>query len=466
MALQRFSRYRERISVSSEFSEVTTGLLKKYRKSDNKLLLTTPVKVSVPVQAGSIQKTWDNVNPGPPYRTGGPFASFLVELPSSEVRDAGVNRTAANFGADPNNWYEYTGGFTNPDFSSDSVSLSRYKDISPFVNDIGLVPNMDAFCAEVYAKLAPQISKADLGVDLAESRDLPSMLKTSARGLSTGWKAAGGSMNLRQVKMAPKGAANHFLNHQFGWRPFVGSLSKCLDTYANSKKYLDDIKRINGTWVKRVRTIDNDESSQVVLRNFTPWGVEPVGVPGFLPSGLNLADCFMKNKTILGNSCKGYHILEEVIKTKVWAAGSFKFYRPIFDINDWQGADDSALAKLRQQLALYGAEISPAVVYHATRWTWLIDWFTSLGKIVDNISNMLMNQMVARYMYLMHHHVREYKFTNVHHFHAGDRTSTWSRISDVKRRNEGPSPFSFCFGWDQLTPSQLAILGALGISRR
>jgi hypothetical protein len=461
----RYGRLRERDERSLAFSNVKVGTIQKLKKSDSSIVSTVPITVSVPVKSGFMQKTWDEKHSGPPYKTGGDFASIKVDLQSAEVRGGGTHSTASNY-FDPTFKYRFSGGFTNPDFSGDPVSESRYESLSPFSNEPGMVPDMGKYCAEVFNKLKPKIETASLGVALAEARDIPRMLKTSSKGFHDAWLASGGSGS--GVLMKPKNIADHYMNHQFGWKPFVKDMLAFADTYQNSKKYIDDVSRNNNTWVKRVRTIDIQESTNPILVNYSPYGVEPAGLnpSGILPGGNGIADAFMRLKTVNGNSCRGYYRLDEILTTRVWAVGSFKFYRDEFDINSKGSFGyDAFWNKITRQLALYGATVNPSHVWKATPWTWLIDWFSNVGMVIDNFTSIIEDSMVARYMYLMHHQIRELKLTQVHHFHSGDVMSTWSRFSYVKRRQAGPSPYSFCFGWDKLSPIQLSILAALGITR-
>lgn len=250
------------------------------------------------------------------------------------------------------------------------------------------------------------------------------------------------------VRMAPKEAGNHFLNHQFGWVPFLKDLEQTFNVYQNARQLKSQISRDNGKWIKRRRVDDYIESKNVVYTRTDIPGVQPTGNPGF-----DFYDTSSYNYTIT-----------KVERTKVWYEGSWKYYRPEFD---WDSdMSKGPIAALQREMAIYGADINPTLIWKVTPWSWLADWFTNTGDAIQRAQDWATDSLVSRYMYLMHH--KEYGFELRSRFNTnggGARDLVWYRNAVTKRRQNASVPFSFNLSWDQLTSRQLAILAALGLSR-
>jgi hypothetical protein len=153
--------------------------------------------------------------------------------------------------------------------------------------------------------------------------------------------------------------------------------------------------------------------------------------------------------------------LQEIID--VWYEGVFKYYRPEF--TDQAASDYPIWSGVNRQMTLYGAHINPVVIWRATPWTWLADWFGNAGDIIQYGQDLATDSMVSKYMYLMHHHRRRFELKS--EFTTSDGVAhqcIWYREADIKRREKAGSPFNFVLSGD-LTPRQIAILAALGISR-
>lgn len=446
------TRFREREVPPPPLNKVKVGTFYTRRKSDNSIAGTEVVYSTAPGNKQSLERTWDSVNSGPPYRSGGPFMNIKVELPQFAIQGTGVYRTAPDY-PDPQYWYQYQGGFSNPSFTGDSLPTTKYMSLGmalPYPPE--LIPSLSYLCAEVTARLRPKLEKSNVGQQLAELRDLPSMLKTSAKGFASLWGKLGGSS--KGVFMNPKGASEHFLNHQFGWAPFIGDLGQLKTTVENQRAFLAKLAKDNNTWKRRIYTVTDDHTSEVKVRNY---------IGGFFPND-SRTDRMTQWKTVDGNpEVRAYTYQIEENLSKIWAEGSFRYYNPAFDskLADF----DSALNTIDRYLTLYGARINPSLIWKVMPWSWLIDWFTNFGDIIDNLVAQAEDRCVARYMYLMHHRLRMYTNRSVIHMNSGDVVMQWSRLAEIKRREDAPSPYSFCFDWNNLSSMQLAILAALGITR-
>jgi hypothetical protein len=103
-----------------------------------------------------------------------------------------------------------------------------------------------------------------------------------------------------------------------------------------------------------------------------------------------------------------------------------------------------------------------------TPWSWAIDWFSNAGDVVSNLSDWATDGLVMKYGYIMEHsrHERTYYLDGPSQYNFLDRqipatVTTWS---ETKLRRAA-SPFGFGVSWEGMTPRQLAITAALGITR-
>jgi hypothetical protein len=288
------------------------------------------------------------------------------------------------------------------------------------------------------------LEKAGLAVAIAEVRDIPHQLKTTAKGFHQVWHALGGSQVGKL--MAPKNVADHFLNHQFGWVPFLKDLSDFSNVIQNSVEYASRIANENNHWVKRKAILVNDFTSQVIDKGV---GLRVIPNNDYVYGLLSGDPTFEITKDVL------------VYAT---AMGKYKYYRPEFD-RDLAGYY-SIWAAARREATMLGLRVNPSNIYKATPWTWAIDWFTHFGRNVDRINDILEDSVAFKYLFLMHHRLETYTFSQTLPLKdGGTRTLVWTRVIECKQRVEGASPYGIDLPWRDLSARQLAILGALGITR-
>jgi hypothetical protein len=291
------------------------------------------------------------------------------------------------------------------------------------------------------------LEKAGAAVFGAELRDLPRMMKTSAGFFHDAWTAIGG--NSTSIRMSPKKAADHFLNHQFGWIPFLSDLRKFYNAFDQNDQMIDRLINENGQWIRRKRTLKEETTSTVLgsgngFKLFPNTSFESAFNPPWF------------------TSTPTWQVREDV-KTVIKAVGKYRYYRPEFDKADPDHL--SVVNRLKRQATLFGARISPSNIYKATPWSWAIDWFSNLGDQINKANDMLVDSVSAKYLYVMQQQTKTRTFTQWAPFHSGAVTLQFTRVIETKQRREGLSPFGFSLSMASLTPRQIAIAGALGVSR-
>lgn len=396
----------------------------------------------------SREQTWDAKHPGPPYNVGGPFFSLKRTVPTAMVVNVSLEGID-EFGRRKT----YSGGI-QPQLTTVGPTYSQLKSNSP--DPMTFFPSVASYHDKAWDLLRPKLERASMSQFLIELRDLPGMLRITAGGFKELYKHAGGHVD--KPYLYPKKVAEHFLNHQFGWLPFVNDIIKFIDVYENSKAYVERIVSSNGRWRRRHVEVDNTHTVQLLRKDYAPaiWPA-PTLIPN-LPFG-----GFFVSTTVDGQNCLGITETFVEITQRVWADGSFTYYRPEFDKFD--PGFDSQVSKLKRLLILYGARINPEVLWKVTPWTWLVDWLVGIGRNVALATTWAEDQIAARYAYIMVHRIEDYLQKITVFTRNGPQTYTLLRTVEYKERVDAGSPYGFSLTWDQLTPRQLAILGAIGLTR-
>jgi hypothetical protein len=278
------------------------------------------------------------------------------------------------------------------------------------------------------------------------------MLQQSAKGFHEIWKSLGGS---KKHIAQPKELSDHYLNVQFGWMPFLKDIEDFTRVISLSNEYIADLTRRNNQWEKRFRVLSETESSDRISFSTSSAGCQPAGV--------NITN-LCRPMTINGTSnVKYYHEVRSDILVRIWSSGYFKFYRPEFDSS--LGSNLSRWNHVQQMLTLYGARINPSVLYKITPWSWLVDWFSNVGKVVDNVSAQLVDGVVSKDLYLMHRKEEHHKQISVYNFYSGSLTLNWERVFLSKQRSRASNPYGFGLTSSSLSARQWSILAALGLSK-
>jgi hypothetical protein len=341
----------------------------------------------------------------------------------------------------------YTGSFIHTGLP-DLVQIPNKNISGPTDYRSNLNPNdLSSLGARAYSRLRPKVAVAGLGQAVAEARDVPATLRTTAAGFSQAWKAVGG--NAKGIWQAPRGAANQFVNFQFGWKPFVNDVQQMYDLVARYETHLDKAERLNDKWLKR-RFAEEEIQSSTVIYNDTRPKSNPLFRTYLAPAvAANVTDSVNLKVTRQSG-------------TKIWYEGSFKYYRPEFDKR--LPMHENVRAG-RGFLTLAGANINPVLIYKVTPWTWLVDWYTNVGDNIQVAQDMVDNSVVSRYMYLMRESFDRYEYVSTHTGPYGTIVATSYQEVRVKRRVSCESPFGFALQPGGLSGVQYAILAALGLSR-
>jgi hypothetical protein len=463
-----YGRYRDRNPGFERFGDLKAGTKLGVFKIYNNFQVSSSQNVNTTGdRVGSIssERCWDQKHPGPPYRSVGPFALIKTDVPGAG-KTGSYSVRSNQFS--PGFWWQYDGAFVDDgNWLSDSVS--NYLSTG--------APAIVGYDTLAWDKLKPRVSKSSMAQFFYELRDLPGMLKTSAANFSRIWEslsprrtgvtitqpfgAGVGDVRIHRRRdtsfisavMDPQDLADNFLNHNFGWVPFLSDLGNMWDAYQRSHELISELARTNGTWIRKRAVLKSETTQRLLGRQYSP-GVEPFG---FNIQGL------CDTRSVDGIPCKGYFDLTEVVETKVWASGLFTFYRPEFDMNTQYG--DSYIGAMQRLLTLYGLRISPSLIYKVTPWSWTVDWFSNFGRWIERWDDFTVDGIVSKQLCIMARTKRYVVKTSHIFFQSGERTFNWKREFSSKVRKVADCPYGFDQTWNNLSLRQWAILGAIGISR-
>lgn len=462
-----FSRYRERDLDSGTFligrhdQQITHSSIlgRTYNVLNNKTVSSVTMITGANLKPSiNMEKTWDNTNQGPPYRGGGPFRNLVCHLPQSAKVGTGTFNNLGSSGTNQSSYGVYEGSFVDDGEWRAGPSYESIRDRS-----FSTFTNLSPFHTLAWDKCKPQVPKGNLSQFLYELRDLPGQLKTTASALHLRWadlSRGQGERGFMLPYMQPREVADHFINHEFGWKPFISDIVKLIDVFNHTEKHISDLVRDNGIYIRKRRVLDESES----VSSFT-WLPQSATVPGSSslvdPNGRLM--CRIQSTPV--GSGTGLTTFTTRTRKRVWAVGSFKYYRPEFDERLFDGNSFDLFMSLRRLMTIYGLRLSPTLIYKLTPWTWLVDWFTNFGNHLQRLDDFVIDGIVARYLYIMNHEETEVTKSCTLNFFSGPITVQFQRRFSLKQREVADTPYGFASPWNSLSPRQWGILGALGFTR-
>ena len=232
--------------------------------------------------------------------------------------------------------------------------------------------------------------------------------------------------------------AEEYINVEFGWKPLLNDLR----TIAEVVPKYDDI------WRQLVRAHHRVHKKRFVLYDDVISSSSSGPYRGTFLAKPGVTKCY-PGFVASGNE---YLTVSTVRRMKVWCSGQFRVGLPNVNL---PGIPEADFRRWRHALGVFP---TPSLVYKVTPWTWLIDWYTNLGVIIDNWEAYLIDGVVADYAYVMCH-IREDETRVVTGPYGNGRAHYVREVLARDRAN----PYGFGLSNTDLTLSQKAILTALGI---
>lgn len=248
-----------------------------------------------------------------------------------------------------------------------------------------------------------------------------------------------------------KGFGSEYLNYQFGWDPLRSEVESVRDAARHHRDIMKQYQRGEGRNTRR--------RFDFPLQKQSVKGIEDTGY-----SNNPLSSSFINVSSPIGR-----RRVSKVEETKTWFEGCFTYALPS-STDSWGkvlSAGDSADH-------LFGIKLTPDVLWELTPWSWAVDWFSNAGDVINNVTNFGTAGLVMRYGYMMYETIERVTVeVDVGYFNrktssgitpqqSGPSSCGYERRTKVRT---AANPFGFGIGWEGLSPTQLAITAALGISR-
>jgi len=219
-----------------------------------------------------------------------------------------------------------------------------------------------------------------------------------------------------------------YLNYQFGIRPFISDYKKY--NYAFNKS--DEIERHliagSGKLIQRSVSLLNEEtvtqsSSTVNLYPLIPW--------------------------VAASRNQVLETITTRVSREVWFSGTYSYlYKPS------SNPIKNQLDRLRH---VYGIDPSISTSWELMPYSWLVDWHTNIGTVLENMSLFAKDGLVMRWGYVMCRQkvIKTFSFPPYGYINL---------VSETLARRPG-NPFGFASNPIDYNSRQWAILSALGISK-
>jgi hypothetical protein len=291
---------------------------------------------------------------------------------------------------------------------------------------------LDAWGAKAVANAKPTNALVDLSTTLGEMigpGGLPRMI-----GRAAFWHEG--------IVDALKQSAGDFLNVQFSLTPIVQDMVG----FANVVTRFTDL----------IRQYERD-AGKVVRRR---WSFEPITTEVNTEVAAGVAPYMAPSNSNFTLGVSGKVLRRRETSINRWFSGAFTYHLPT-----GYSARGSVMDFGPEAQRMLGLELTPETLWNLAPWSWAVDWFSSAGDVVSNISDWSNDGLVMRYGYLMEHCVsRDIYYWTGSGFQSNAHPSpvTLTRESKLRRR---ANPFGFGLTWGGLSPRQLAIAASLGISR-
>lgn len=290
-----------------------------------------------------------------------------------------------------------------------------------------LMTQCEGYGPEAWNKFKP--GRPDVGIAqfIAELKDIKGMVLDFRKYVDF-------VRNMRRI-------GKNYLAIQFGWRPFLHDLWDWYQSIRKIDQRIAKLRKLNGQWHRRGGTLFRDEDTT------SKTGTDNIITPGNWLTA------------------KGWTV-DTTTSTRCWFKGSFRYYIP--------GLDDPKWGRLRAHQEIWDLYITPELLWELFPWSWLADWFSNVGPIISNLSSQLLDNVAARYAYVMLQTTKDViwrcdainRYTSEYNKPKTNPVHCEAHFKLEQKTRAEASPFGFNLTWEGLSPYQMSILTALGISRR
>lgn len=265
-------------------------------------------------------------------------------------------------------------------------------------------PSNAALATECLKMTNPSRPFVDLGIMIGELRELPLLIQRGGENLARKY-------------------GQQTLSREFGWKPLVSDLFK--------------LRSLQLEILKRIEEINRLESEGGLKRTVTLW------------RGSNIQSNDVITQS--GDKLTVHHYLDYATQTEI---KGYVCWTPTFP-NIPAGR---RLAKVLD--VLLGLRIDASTLWNLIPWTWLIDWFSNVGDILEASRNTM--DATHTSVQLMTHSTTTIQGPS--NYAEGTISSFHASLETKQRRTSSGTALDASLPF--LDNRQISILGSIGVTRR
>lgn len=252
-----------------------------------------------------------------------------------------------------------------------------------------------------------------------------------------------------QLKTGFRAAGDVALTAQFGYVPIVSDIVGAVGAVEYGANFIKQLERDSGRLVHRTRY--NDPISSYTGSTFA--GTSELMGLGY--AAFDRASLYSSSADATGNVNK-----TEFTSQQMWFSGGFEY---IF--KNAMSSDNAIDSILNRVEKLAGIRLTPDRIYQLTPFSWLVDWNSTLGDVINNAQRFSEDGLIMRYGYVMRTSitVRSYVLTGIRFKQFNPGPISWSYRTTRKERVRG-NPFGFGGNPSGYNSRQWGILSALGMT--
>lgn len=298
--------------------------------------------------------------------------------------------------------------------------------------------SIESWAALQYGRVAPVVSEFSLSTFLGELREgLPRLIPDFIHRAQT-----------------MKGLGSDYLNLEFGWKPLISDLQGLAESLLQASFGLFRPMGANH------RRRDRDEIITFSREDFTSGNMQCLVGRHASLSQYNPYSTTSTGFHATGAVAQGSQVNRSSVKQ--WVEGEFVYIPKA-------GFDPKNFLDRFETLA--SVDLTPAVLWELSPWSWLVDWAGQIGSSLSAMEAGLSNRVLSTYFYGMEDTTAS---TTQGLIVTGNQSGvSWtgprnltSKIVRRRRRRIRANPFGYTGSSSTtLTGSQMAILGALGLTR-
>jgi hypothetical protein len=251
------------------------------------------------------------------------------------------------------------------------------------------------------------------------------------------------------------GAADEFLNAEFGWLPMIREVREIAGAVRLAGQVMAQYQRDAGRLVRRsfYFPIEDNTTSKIIATESVPMFGGTTQFPGHGMGGPGVMSTGRVSET-------------KQTRRKVWFKGAFTY--PVPDQSDAWSRLMSAASGSNAGNKAFGTSLTPETLWELAPWSWAIDWFSNAQEVVSNLQAFELAGLVMPYGYIMDETINKVTYTWEEDApvlgHIPPLAVTPIVLETIKKTRKQANPFGFGIELSDLSATQLAILAALGIT--